>query len=304
MDSIVFEETACVLCGCDRNSVWLTSLKDRWFDRPETFTLVRCQNCGHIFQNPRPTLATLGACYPAQYQPYHSIKSKLSAFLKRIVLKREAADCVAQKPPPGSVLELGCAEGLFLQVLRARGYHAEGVEFDSGVAARAKQAELKVFSGTLVEAQLPPVSFDLVYSKHVIEHLPDVRETLREIRRILKPEGVLLVATPNIECPLVRFFKADSLDLDLPRHLNLWSCEGLRKQIESAGFEVLRISHDPVPNSWVRSLYLRLEQHPWARRFFVLENPFALLLFAPLSLALALAGKSSRIRLWAKKKAE
>jgi SAM-dependent methyltransferase len=228
----------------------------------------------------------------------------LSAFLKKIVLKREAADCISQKPPPGSVLELGCAEGVFLEVLKSRGYHVEGVEFDSGVAARAKQAGLKIFSGTLIEAKLPSASFDMVYSKHVIEHLPDVREVLKDIYRILKPDGVLLVATPNIECPLVRFFQEDSLDLDLPRHLNLWSCDGLRKQIEGAGFEVLRISHDPVPNSWVRSLRLRFEKHPWARRFLVLENPLALLLFAPLSVVLALAGKSSRIRLWAKKKTE
>ncbi len=301
MGKIEFETTTCSVCGSAKCASWFTNLKDRWFPCEETFTLVRCNECGHVYQNPRPTMSTLRFCYPSDYQPYHPMRHGVSAMLKRWVLEREVRECVKHKSPPAAILEIGCAHGDFLEKLRTQGFKVAGVEFDEDVAKRARTKNLDVSAGTLREACLPSSSFDMVYMKHVIEHLPDVRETLAEVHRILKPGGYLLVATPNIYCPLVDCFGADALDFDIPRHLNLYSSQGLERQLREAGFAIASVNHDPVPNSWVRSCHLRLERYKWARAFFRLENPFALLLFTPLSGILALLRRSSRIRVWAKR---
>jgi len=221
--------------------------------------------------------------------------------LKRWVLEREVRECVKHKSPPAAILEIGCAHGDFLEKLRAQGFKVAGVEFDEDVAKRARAKNLDVSAGTLREAYLPSSFFDMVYMKHVIEHLPDVRETLAEVHRVLKPNGWLFVATTNIQCVLVRCFGRDTWDLEIPRHLNLYSTTRLSCQLEQTGFKISEIQHDPVPNSWVHSCCLRFGRHGWARSFFRLENPLALLLFAPLSGALAILRQSSRIRIWARR---
>ena len=296
-----FEETSCCICGSCARTTWLTGLKDRWFAREETFTLVRCAGCGHIYQNPRPTAKSLHLCYPQDYEPYHGMRNPVVAFLKRLVLTKEVRECLHRKRPPATVLEIGCAHGEFLEALQGAGFQTRGVEFDPEAARRAQERGLDVLAGTLREAALADGFADIAYMKQVIEHLPDVPETLTEIHRILKPGGWLLVATPNVDCPLVRRFGGDTFDLEIPRHLNLFSVATLRQQLERCRFAVERVCHDPVPNSWIKSLRLRLERRPWARAFFRLENPLALACLSPVSGILALAGRSSRIRVWARR---
>ena len=299
MEKVELERTTCNACGSSEHVVWFSGLKDRFFQSEETYTLVRCARCSHVYLNPRPTMETLHFCYPFDYQPYVPMQSKASARLKRYVLLREVRECVKRRRPPARVLEIGCARGEFLEMLRDHGYTVAGVELDQGAAERAHARGLDVFPGTFREAGFPKSYFDIIYMKHVVEHLPDVRETLVEATRVLKPGGWLLVATPNINCPLVSYFRSNASDLDIPRHLNLYTTTSLTRQLSETGFKVVSVMHDSVPNSWVHSCRLQLENHPWARAFFRIENPIALFLFAPLSTTLALLNLSDRIRVWA-----
>jgi SAM-dependent methyltransferase len=301
MASIEFEATVCSVCGSAHSNTWLTGLKDRLRSREETFTLVRCTDCGHIYLNPRPTKATLAECYPSDYEPYHPERSGMSAHLKDWVLRREVAECRRHVRPPARVLEIGCAHGRFLTLLADVGVSGDGVELNADAARLATQQGLAVFHGDLLDARFPDASFDIVYLKHVIEHLIDVPATLAEIHRILKPGGWILIATPNVDCPLVAWFGADTWDLDVPRHLNLYSPDSLRRQLVRHGLVVRSVRHDPVPNSWLHSLRLRLQAHPRIQCFFQMENAVALLLLAPVSLSLALLHRSSRIRVWAQR---
>ncbi|MBI4025173.1 MAG: class I SAM-dependent methyltransferase [Verrucomicrobia bacterium] len=301
MDRIEFETTICSVCGSAACARWLSDLRDRAFSRPETFTLVRCENCGHIYQNPRPTEASLRFCYPPDYGPHHAMRDGVAARLRRWVLQREAVACAARTPPQSHLLEVGCATGDFLEIARARGFTVAGVESDEQAAGRARSSGLEIFTGVLKEAGFHASSFDIVYMKHVIEHLPDVRGTLSEIHRILKPGGWLFVATCNICAPLTRCFGKDTFDLEMPRHLNIYSAASLKRQLDGSGFRVVTVCHDPVPNSWIHSCRLHLEGHSWARAFFRLENPLALFMFSPLSVTLAALGLSSRIQVWCRR---
>jgi 2-polyprenyl-3-methyl-5-hydroxy-6-metoxy-1,4-benzoquinol methylase len=96
----------------------------------------------------------------------------------------------------GKLPEIGSYCGVFLDRIRANGWGVTGLEPDRGVAdySRAKYG-LKIVDGVLPKPELPAESFDAVMMLHVIEHMPDPSENLREIHRLIKPGGVLVVET-------------------------------------------------------------------------------------------------------------
>lgn len=101
---------------------------------------------------------------------------------------------------PGAVvrlLDIGCSSGALLRSALRHGFDAEGVEPAAQAAEFAKSGGLKVFHGFLLEARYPSSSFDAVTLMEVIEHLPDPAVLLKEVWRVLKPDGVLVVGTGN-----------------------------------------------------------------------------------------------------------
>lgn len=133
-------------------------------------------------------------------------------------------------------MEVGCGDGSLLQRLRARGFDAEGIDFDPGAVAQASSKGLKVGLGDLQSANLADGTFDFVVASHVIEHVLDPSALLRECRRILKPGGTAVFITPNITSFGHRTFKRCWLHLDPPRHLQLFTPDSLRGLGLAAGF--------------------------------------------------------------------
>ena len=97
----------------------------------------------------------------------------------------------------GRLLEIGCGQGLFLEHARLRGWTVQGVEILAPVAALARERGLDVVNGTLEEACLPPHAFDAVAMREVIEHVVDPVTLLAEAHRVLRPGGVVAIATGN-----------------------------------------------------------------------------------------------------------
>lgn len=97
---------------------------------------------------------------------------------------------------PGNALDVGCGEGRFCRMLRARGVHAVGVDPTRALIAVARSRDVH---GTYAEAQaerLPfrEARFDLVVSYLSLIDIPDVEEAIKEMARVLKPGGALLIA--------------------------------------------------------------------------------------------------------------
>jgi len=96
------------------------------------------------------------------------------------------------------LLDIGCSLGGFLNIARNKGWEVHGVEVSDFVARYARdELKLDVFTGTLEEAKFPPASFDVVTMWDIIEHLNPPSDTIAEICRITKPEGLILIYTPN-----------------------------------------------------------------------------------------------------------
>ncbi len=123
----------------------------------------------------------------------------------------------------------------------------------SGYAARAAAARgLAVHPGEVWEAGLAPASFDVVTSWHVIEHVADPRRVLDEIRRVLRPDGWLVLATPNLDDRIFRaayrLARGHSPPLyevgEREIHLFHFSDQTLRALVKAAGFEVTDVGFD------------------------------------------------------------
>jgi SAM-dependent methyltransferase len=136
------------------------------------------------------------------------------------------------------LLDIGCGNGRFLMQMRLVGWTVAGVEPDPKSAAQAVAAGLDVKAGLLEEGMFPDKHFDAVTLNHVIEHLHDPVRTLQQCCKVLKPGGVISIATPNLQARGHEIFGGDWFALDPPRHLVLFTPDSLRLALQKCGFEV------------------------------------------------------------------
>jgi len=136
----------------------------------------------------------------------------------------------------GSILDLGCSSGAFLQSLPAADWQFYGIEMS---AESAKEAQRKtganVFVGEIDQAGFPPASFDVITCFDVLEHLYEPRRVMAKVAEWLKPGGIFYVLVPNIDSAEARIFGTYWHGLELPRHLFHYSPASLTFLAESAG---------------------------------------------------------------------
>ena len=140
--------------------------------------------------------------------------------------------------PNGRLLEVGSGNGATLETLANLGWDVEGVDFDPAAVECGIKRGLRVRQGTLAELKLLSASFDVIVSSHVIEHLPDPSDFLRECHRLLKPGGHLVAITPNLESWGHRIYGADWRGLEPPRHLHIFTMNSLATISVKAGLRV------------------------------------------------------------------
>jgi methionine biosynthesis protein MetW len=111
-----------------------------------------------------------------------------------------AARAIELLPPGGRVLDLGCASGGLLALLRPHASHLAGLELSASAAAAAAQVADEVVQGALEDPGLPfeAGSFDLVILADVLEHLADPAAALRRATSWCEPGGAVLVSVPNV----------------------------------------------------------------------------------------------------------
>ena len=239
---------ACCLCGATGMELY-AGLEDRLFSAPGKWNLKRCPNsgCGLVWLDPMPVEEDL----PLAYQNYYThddstvISHGVLGWLYRALLwatglahqRAALRSMYLADTSPGRLLEVGCGAGEQLAHLRKRGWEVEGQEIDAKSAERARSLYgLRVHLGTLPSLVLPDAAYDAVTMNHVIEHVLDPVLLLKECHRILKPGGILVAITPNIESYGHHHFGSCWRDLDPPRHLHIFSPRTLRKTVEQAGF--------------------------------------------------------------------
>ncbi len=137
--------------------------------------------------------------------------------------------------PNGKLLDVGCGNGLYLANMKKWGWHVEGLEIDPKAVEQARNLGFTVHEGCLENCHLKNASFDAITLNHVIEHVHDPSQLLRECCRILKPGGVLVAITPNVRSATHQRFREYWRGLEPPRHIYIFSPPALQKITERTG---------------------------------------------------------------------
>jgi SAM-dependent methyltransferase len=163
---------------------------------------------------------------------------------RRLVLRdhvRFVAQALGGSRARGPLLDVGCGGGLFLGMMRERGYRVTGLDFSREAAAMAwKRQQAPAVCGDLAHAPLRAGSFAGITMFHVLEHVHDPRAYLVAARDLLAPDGRLVVQVPNAASWQFRLLGRRWSGVDVPRHLFDFRGRDLEKLLEACGMEVVR----------------------------------------------------------------
>ena len=237
------EVSSCALCGSGGRSTL--------FEEPP-FSVVRCSTCGLVYVTPRLSPdALLEEIYDESYWKSDSPKvrgyadySAERAFYERTF--RIRAKFVRRfAAPPGKVLDVGCAAGYYLSTAREDGWECAGVEPSRPIAetARKNLPGVEIFTGLLEDAPFEKETFDLVTLWDVVEHTPDPVSFLRAAASMVKPGGILVLETQNVDSLFARILGRKWQHYKHSEHLFHFSPYTLRRLLEdAAGLTILSMT--------------------------------------------------------------
>lgn len=266
-----FKPTACTVCGGDRPQLvgWRGGESHHSGNGVRT-SIVRCGDCTHMYPNPMPfPVGGLDALYTEteSYFAGHDVAPKQR--VGREQLRRFETELGGR----GRFLDVGCGCGEYLWAAREEGWEYEGVDASStfiewgrehlGIAGR---------HGVLEDVHFPDDHFDAITMSSVLEHLYDPNQTMSEVRRILRPGGLLWFDVPNENGLYMRvgnlYMKCLGRDWCVnlaptfpPYHVQGFSPKSLRTLLDRVGFDIveLKIEGKVWPFTGEASLRKRVE---------------------------------------------
>ncbi|MFQ5648893.1 MAG: class I SAM-dependent methyltransferase [bacterium] len=244
---VELETTACPLCGSTKNTPQ-RKVADRFnLASGPVFQLVRCDACAFVFLNPRPAAETISAFYEHEaYQPFLSTRASLAVWdwlytlVRRYTLPAKRRKIERMKAS-GSLLDVGCGTGEFLHEMKKHGWQVAGTEQDAH-AARFAQEEygLQVATCDLAACDFQSGSFDVVTLWHVLEHVHEPGALLQRVADLLREDGVILAAMPNIASWDAGYYGANWVPLDAPRHLTHFTPQSVTRLCEQLDLRLVR----------------------------------------------------------------
>jgi len=241
--------TGCTACGGQESRVRFPVTDRLYVTTRKTFHIVECLRCGLLRLSPPPSPQEFDAYYPKRYwfDPAENAASRMEERYRRLVLRDHllfVARALAEAGETGPVLDVGCGGGLFLGMLRERGYKVLGLDVSEKAAGLAWQRQhVPAITGELAAAPVAPASCAAVTMFHVLEHVARPQAYLAEAYTLLAPKGRLIVQVPNAASWQFAVLGRRWNGVDAPRHLHLFRAADMERMIEAAGFEVVRRKH-------------------------------------------------------------
>jgi len=221
-------------------------------------TIVACHECAFLFKSKRPSAAYLNQLYTDSTESYlKSIAEDNADFREDFRVARQMLQ--EAFPKGGSILDVGCASGFFLESL-GKSWNRQGVElFCLAVERSQTRPGIVVHESDLASVAFPKETFDVVCSFDVIEHLTDPMPIFHEARRILKPGGCLLLGTGNSSSLAARMAGSRWTYFCIPEHISFFNPRALRQGLAQAGFSSFKfkrihhgLRHRSVTTGWLR----------------------------------------------------
>jgi len=246
----MFENPICYLCGHDESKVL--------FSHTLPGPIVQCQHCSLIYVCPIEQDISQAYDLHLNLEQRQKIEQKISEtdYLASTTFvaanmpdfdlmikdfKDRLAVLEKYGHSDGKLLDVGAHSGVLLCAARELGYEPYGVEPEMEPCVYGKQHwDLDMFCGSLIEAQFPDNYFDIVTLLAVMEHMRNPLCELKEIKRVLKPDGMLVIEVPNIDSLMFKFTRRYWRHF-IKGHLIHFSPNTLTAFLAKAGFNVVEI---------------------------------------------------------------
>jgi len=238
--------SGCLICGSTRYATLFQASDRLYHTTTREFSVVRCAECGLLRLDPQPPPDELRRYYPDSYwfAPGGDAASRLEEAYRRIVLRDHVSfveRALRSSRAAGPLLDVGCGGGLFLGLMRARGFRVAGLDFSREAAAIAwTRQQVPAVCAMLENPPFRPQGLAGVTMFHVLEHLYDPRVYLARVHDLLAPDGRIIVQVPNAASWQSRLLGRSWNGMDVPRHLFDFRSRDLEKLLESCGFEIVR----------------------------------------------------------------
>lgn len=207
-----------------------------------TYSVVRCTQCGLGMTSPPPRPEVSHDVNQEKYQLAKCIRTYQSRPVYFSSRYRKQLKRIQAFRPSGKLLDIGCNIGTFLVEARNMGFNVAGVEMNPDCAEYARDHHgLDVFTGRLDEANLPASSVDVITLFDVLEHVPNPQALLADIYRILKPHGILMLQSPNLESQMAVWFQSEWQWLCLPDHIYHFTPSTMLSMISQSGFAMTKM---------------------------------------------------------------
>ena len=295
----------CCVCDADDASKVGAGRDFEYHTSDDRFAAMQCNSCGLVYLNPRPEISEFETIYPPSYHAFDFAAEDYGIVYKirsRLEANRLLSWC-AGLPDDARILDVGCGDGFHLQLLQKYGkksWQLEGIDLDKRAARMAEKSGLKIHLGSVEDLDLPENYYDLAFMIQTIEHVEKPDAILRAVKRILKPNGKLVVVTDNTDSIDFGLFKKSYWGgYHFPRHWNLFNRKSLTKLAEKVGFEVADLATQVSPVNWVYSIHNALVDRR-APRFlinqFTLKSTVSLSAFTSLDILLQKFGRGALLR--------
>ncbi|MFT6127873.1 MAG: 2-polyprenyl-3-methyl-5-hydroxy-6-metoxy-1,4-benzoquinol methylase, partial [Flavobacteriaceae bacterium] len=187
----------------------------------ETFNLLYDAERKMLITSPQPSLENLSKYYESNEYISHTDNKKgiinsLYQQVKKRALQSKSSLIYKLNEGEGSLLDIGAGTGDFLKTAKDKGWEINGVEPNEN--ARDLAASKNIILKKSIE-DFTGNTFDVITLWHVLEHLPNLEETIHKIENLLAPGGTLIIAVPNYNSFDSNYYKSHWAAFDVPRHL-------------------------------------------------------------------------------------
>lgn len=249
--------TSCPVCASTGIAKIITA-KDYTVSNEE-FEIFHCANCQLRFTQDTPDAAAIGKYYKSEDYISHTDTSK--GLINRIYqLVRKISNRQKRKLiervtgiTDGNLLDIGSGTGYFAAEMKNAGWQVTGLEPDADARKIAEEVNKTNLASTDIFFQLPANNFDVITLWHVLEHVHDLKNYVRQCKVLLKENGKMFVAVPDYNSYDAEIYKEFWAAYDVPRHLYHFSVSSMQHLMESEGMKILAVK--PM---WFDSFYVSL----------------------------------------------
>ena len=214
--------------------------------------LLRCPSCGFVFADRAVWREPYSEkdYYDPEFQPNERYPLQPSA------TESDRMNTILRHTKPGRFLDFGGGLGKTGLAALARGFDVTLIEDSERAVVNGGKhhPEIRWIRGRAIPAGTPDMTFDVAGMFHVLEHLPDPREVLSQLHRVLKPGGLLIVEVPNWGSHLRRL-QGVHWQYVIDHHVNYFDRGSLTRLAGTKGFQFKAAEY--------RRTFANNEQHPW-----------------------------------------